>query len=245
LGLCLLAGAGLAAGFDAGSQMVFNKIFGVPITSDITWSSAADAASIGAGVDGIVDFVKTINDENSTTWDKTKAGGWAALDALPIAEELASSLKYLDNCSDLLNALRKNLHRLNLDDISLGGIPTKPNPKYARRQTDIIRSSDGAPDILSLNRPISSSPTQNARLYEDIEKLKKQGFREFRVNQEQVNAAGNRVGRNKPDLQATGPDGKRYYWEYDTTQSKRGQPHADRIWSNDPEAGGVFLITQD
>ena len=60
------------------------------------------------------------------------------------------------------------------------------------------------------------------------------GGKDFRVNQQQVDADGNRVGINRPDLQYTDANGQRNYVEYDTPSSNRGPGHADRIQANDP-----------
>jgi len=100
------------------------------------------------------------------------------------------------------------------------------------------------PKVKDLNRSIGKSPTQNARLQEDIKLLKAQGYTDFRVNQQQVNANNVHVGINQPDLQCTSPLPKqRLYMEYDTPISTRGPGHAKRILANDPE-GTVILIKQ-
>lgn len=70
-----------------------------------------------------------------------------------------------------------------------------------------------------------------------------QGARDIRVNQQQVNAAGERVGANRPDLQYTLND-ERYYVEYDRLSSNRGPAHEARIRANDPN-GEVRLETVD
>jgi hypothetical protein len=57
------------------------------------------------------------------------------------------------------------------------------------------------------------------------------------VNQQQVNAAGQRVGINRPDLQYT-LNGDRYYTEYEGLANPRGAAHELRILSNDPL--GIF-----
>lgn len=76
-------------------------------------------------------------------------------------------------------------------------------------------------------------PTQNAHVQSRIAALQQQGATDFRVNQQQVNAAGTRVGVNRPDLQyARG--GQRYYEEFDVPNSTRGPDHRDRILANDP-----------
>jgi hypothetical protein len=71
--------------------------------------------------------------------------------------------------------------------------------------------------------------------------LQEQGATAFRVNQQQVNVNGVRVGINRPDLQYT-LNGQRYYEEVDTVLSTRGLPHAARIEANDPH-GIVNLFT--
>jgi hypothetical protein len=52
------------------------------------------------------------------------------------------------------------------------------------------------------------------------------------VNQEQVDAAGNRVGINRPDLQYT-IGNQRYYIEYEHPNNPRGPGHVQRILAND------------
>ena len=74
----------------------------------------------------------------------------------------------------------------------------------------------------------------------DIADAQAAGGRDFRVNQQQVNANGERVGTNRPDLQYTDANGRRQYVEYDTPSSGRGPGHEQRIRSNDPN-GDVTL----
>jgi hypothetical protein len=76
-----------------------------------------------------------------------------------------------------------------------------------------------------------------------VDDLVDQGFTDIRVNQQQVNSAGVVVGINRPDIQATAPDGTRHYWELDTASSARGPIHAFRIQSND-DASVVCLLSQ-
>ncbi|WP_395782039.1 LysM peptidoglycan-binding domain-containing protein [Aquidulcibacter sp.] len=102
--------------------------------------------------------------------------------------------------------------------------------------------SPNAPSALPLGRPIGLSPTQNAAVQADIIEARAAGGTRFRVNQQQVDAAGNRVGINRPDLQYTDASGRRVYIEYDTPSSTRGPDHQTRIMANDP-AGNVILKT--
>jgi hypothetical protein len=54
-----------------------------------------------------------------------------------------------------------------------------------------------------------------------------------------VNAAGERVGISRPDLQYT-LDGRRYYYEYEGAGNPRGAAHEARIRANDPT--GAFRL---
>ncbi len=60
------------------------------------------------------------------------------------------------------------------------------------------------------------------------------GATDIRIDQHQVNAAGQRVGINRPDLQYT-LDGRRHYEEFDIPGSRRGPGHEARIRANDPD----------
>jgi len=112
----------------------------------------------------------------------------------------------------------------------------------APRLSQDINVSPTVPPVRSLSRPIGQSPTQNAALQADIAAARAQGATNFRVNQQQINVAGQRVGVNRPDLQYTNADGARVYVEYDTTSSIRGPGHRTRILANDPN-GIVILRT--
>ena len=101
-----------------------------------------------------------------------------------------------------------------------------------------------APPSLPTNRPIGLSGSQNEAAQREIMILEDLGYYDFRVNQQQVNAAGERVGNNRPDVQATTPEGVRVYIEYDTAKSKRGENHRRRILANDP-LGIVILRTEN
>lgn len=80
---------------------------------------------------------------------------------------------------------------------------------------------------------IGTNPNQEAALRRDIQEAEQEGARDIRVNQEQVNAQGVRVGQNRPDLQYTDRNGIRHYIEYDQ-DPVNGAAHAQRIRANDP-----------
>jgi hypothetical protein len=58
-------------------------------------------------------------------------------------------------------------------------------------------------------------------------RLRAQGYRDIRVNQEQV-GGGRIVGTNRPDIQAVGPDGRRLIVEVDTNLDQ-SLMHQDQI----------------
>ena len=91
------------------------------------------------------------------------------------------------------------------------------------------------PDRLKTTRPIGTSPAQNARVQQIVADAIARGARDIRVDQQQVNAAGERVGKNRPDIQFT-LNGQRVYYEIDRSTSNRGPLHEDRIRANDPNA---------
>lgn len=120
-------------------------------------------------------------------------------------------------------------------------------PKTAPRPQDIAVNPT-RPRARSLYRPVGGNPAQQRSLAKDIQDAIAQGATDIRVNQQQINALGNRVGINRPDLQYTLPDGRRVYIEYDNMtpntwpNTPRGPGHADRILANDPN-GVVILRT--
>ncbi len=65
------------------------------------------------------------------------------------------------------------------------------------------------------------------------------GAEDIRLNQQQVNAEGVRVGINRPDLQYT-LNNQRYYEEYETSASMRGPAHIERILANDQLGQATF-----
>lgn len=59
------------------------------------------------------------------------------------------------------------------------------------------------------------------------------GATEIRVNQQQVNYNGIRVGINRPDLQYN-LNGQRFYEEFETRSLEAALEHGPRILANDP-----------
>jgi hypothetical protein len=122
-----------------------------------------------------------------------------------------------------------------------GKNPTAPVAPGPRLPQDVAVKSK-VPGELSTDRPIGSSPSQNAQLQADIEYLESVGATNIRVNQQQLSVEnGQRVGINRPDLQFD-HNGHRYHVEYDTPTSGRGTGHQRRLTSNDPNAEIILLI---
>jgi RHS repeat-associated protein len=92
------------------------------------------------------------------------------------------------------------------------------------------------------NGTIGTSPSQRAALNKDIADAKADGATDIRVNQQQVNAQGERVGTNRPDLQYTDKEGVRHYIEYERTPNGRGLEHQQRIQANDPAGNTTIKI---
>jgi hypothetical protein len=119
----------------------------------------------------------------------------------------------------------------------------KTQPGAARDPADVAREQNNPePPPPNEKGKIGESPTQDAELQKDIALAKAEKATDIRVNQEQVNAQGKRVGINKPDLQYTRQDGTRVYIEYDTPESGRGPGHEARILSNDPKGKVILKI---
>ncbi|MGB9180916.1 MAG: hypothetical protein WCB68_16915, partial [Pyrinomonadaceae bacterium] len=119
-----------------------------------------------------------------------------------------------------------------------GRVTTPP----ATRLPQDVAVNPTPPRALPLNRPVGLSATQNTQVQADIAAAQAQGATDFRVNQQQVNAAGQRVGTNRPDLQYTDANGRRVYIEYDRPTSARGPQHQQRILSNDSQGNVILKI---
>lgn len=119
----------------------------------------------------------------------------------------------------------------------LGSSATQAAAKTETRLAQDLAISPIAPKPLGLNRPVGR-PSHNAALQDDIAALPR-GATDVRVNQQQVNALGQRVGVNRPDLQYT-TNGQRFYVEYEGVANPRGAAHQLRLLANDPT--GNFML---
>jgi RHS repeat-associated protein len=116
--------------------------------------------------------------------------------------------------------------------------------EYTRLERDIKATGHAPLGKNPVGRRVGNTPAQNNAVARDVAELDRMGATDIRVDQQQVNASGRRVGINRPDLQYT-VNGKRYYTEYDRTGKGRSFAHEERIRANDPDAGGVLLRTLD
>lgn len=115
-----------------------------------------------------------------------------------------------------------------------------------RLPQDIAVDPVAPPALPTQGRGIGTSAWQARQLQLDLAEARAMRATDIRVNQQQVNAAGERVGINRPDLQYTRPDGTRVYIEYDRTtpqtfpNTPRGPRHMERTLANDPE--GIAIL---
>ncbi|HZJ67916.1 MAG TPA: toxin TcdB middle/N-terminal domain-containing protein [Kofleriaceae bacterium] len=123
----------------------------------------------------------------------------------------------------------------------LRGAPPMEEPPPAPRLPQDAAVNPTPPAAMNpVGRTVGRSAAQNAELARDVADMQAKGYRDIRVDQQQVNAAGDRVGINRPDLQGTSPAGVREYVEYDAPPSSRAAGHKARIEANDPK-GKVTL----
>jgi hypothetical protein len=81
--------------------------------------------------------------------------------------------------------------------------------------------------------PTHGGILHNKKIDDKVQEMNDQGYTDIRKNQKQVDAQGNVVGENRPDLQGTHPDGTRHYIEYDNKKTS-SESHGKTIGANDP-----------
>jgi DNA repair exonuclease SbcCD ATPase subunit len=90
-------------------------------------------------------------------------------------------------------------------------------------------------------RKVGGTPNQEAQMRADVEAAVKQGAKDIRINERQVDANGRLQGTNRPDLQYT-LGGRRIYIEYEQPSNPRGLRHATRLIPNDPTAKVIVKL---
>jgi RHS repeat-associated protein len=120
----------------------------------------------------------------------------------------------------------------------------QPNLRNIPRVNQDINVNPTAPPQQNpVGRTIGTNANQNRAVADYVNTLQKLNATDIRVNQQQINIHGERVGINQPDLQYT-LSGKRIYVEWDRVPASRAIPHGERIMANDPD-GIVYLYTMD
>jgi hypothetical protein len=124
-------------------------------------------------------------------------------------------------------------------------LPVLDNTPFYPNFTRVHQDIAVPPTAPRASGPIGSigvNESQYLELQADLATALRMKSTDIRVNQQQVNASGVRVGTNRPDLQFTLPNKQRIYVEYDTPGSQRGLPHLYRTQANDP-IGKIILKT--
>jgi RHS repeat-associated protein len=119
----------------------------------------------------------------------------------------------------------------------IGGVGGRLGAPGRERVPQDLAVNPTPPSPLKLNRPIGRA-THNQALADEIANLPP-GAYDLRVNQQQVNLEGVRVGTNRPDLQYS-LDGRRHYVEFEGFDTPRGDAHEYRLLANDPK--GAFHL---
>ncbi len=80
------------------------------------------------------------------------------------------------------------------------------------------------------------------RIQQTANAMERKGWQDIRINRRQVDAAGNVVGRNRPDLSGINPrTGQRHNIEFDTSASSSAR-HETTVNANDPNAKNTFIV---
>lgn len=248
IGVGTSAAMGIATGtFDPRAVALNGLVGGISGGAGAMATTVPRAILIGAATEGTGDLaIQLATGDGSVNWNQTLfatatggliAGGTQRL--FPIGSQTDDFLPSGTTASN--TPVRPPTAS---SASAAGPQPTVVTNSAVPRVPQDINVSPTAPDALPLNRPVSQSPTQNQFVQDRITDLQAQGATDIRVNQQQVDLNGGRVGTNRPDLQYSDANGNRIYEEFDTTASNRAGPHADRILANDP-SGTVNLFTVD
>ena len=98
----------------------------------------------------------------------------------------------------------------------------------------MIANAIKAPDANNGDAAKHGNDDHDTAIDEQVQELIDAGYTDVRKNQQQVDADGNKVGTNRPDVQGTNPKTKqREYWEFDHN-AKNSKAHEETIQSNDP-----------
>ena len=96
-----------------------------------------------------------------------------------------------------------------------------------------------APPANQGKAPQHGSEEHNVEVDKEVERMKQGDYKDIRKNQTQVDAKGNKVGNNRPDVQGINQKGEREYVEIDKNP-RSSQRHGEVIKGNDPN-GKIIL----
>ncbi|MFB6719398.1 RHS repeat-associated core domain-containing protein [Kribbella sp. NPDC056345] len=238
-GVGCLVMAGVAAG-AAGAAAGY----GVDVAEgkkDFSWGGLATEVGVGAAVGGLTAGIGAGVGAGARALANTTAGKAVTAAASKAGTSIANSAagQAVSGAAKAATGAIKTAGGKTAGKVA--AVARQATGRVAPRTARDKAVSPIAPAAKSLNRPIGNSPTQNAQLQNDIRALRARGATDMRVNQQQVNINGDRVGVNRPDLQYT-LNGRRHYAEYDVPPPTRAPGHKQRIIANDPTAK-VHLYT--
>jgi RHS repeat-associated protein len=124
-------------------------------------------------------------------------------------------------------------------------VKLKPGQKAPERLPQDINVNPQAPKVESLDRPIGKSASDN-NLKDDIKAAFEKYGGSTRVNQQQVNSAGERVGTNRPDVNSSfaAAEGRMSVnVEIQRSNPDRLMGRTDRLQSNDPGTMVIKIYT--
>jgi len=108
--------------------------------------------------------------------------------------------------------------------------------------TEPQNNGSKAPDANEGDSPQHGKADHDAAVNKEVKRMQDAGHKDIRKNQAQVNAKGEKVGNNRPDVQGTNTKtGKREIVEIDRTQ-KKADKHNKVIKKNDPDAEIINII---
>ena len=213
----------------------------------ICWGMHGDISD--ASTDEMVDFIEDYGNWSSS---RSRAIGSCVADGLTDFFEFSVSFVPFGDCATALNDLfgTDQVSKLEVAGCALdvaggtvagiivkganGGQLLRRVDQIPSRRAQDIAVSPVAPSRLPTSGRSIGRASHDQALRTDLSNLPASA-RDVRVNQQQVNAAGQRVGVNRPDLQYT-LNGQRYYVEYEGVPPVRGAEHTARITANDPTA---------
>jgi hypothetical protein len=129
---------------------------------------------------------------------------------------------------DAINALGSQSEQKQVPQPASQPAPATP------RLPQVQKVNPTPPPANNGNGTVGPNANQNAAAQSDAAKAAANGHTDIRMNQQQVDAKGNRVGINRPDLQSTDANGVRHYTEYDRSAQSAADHHA-RTTANDPD----------